>query len=89
VPDVTATVQSNNGRNGTLPARIDVSGSDYEIKVDLTSTQTPPGQRLTLDLDFSTSFIPRAQNISPDDRELVITAPKQRNLELANTPTSR
>jgi hypothetical protein len=89
VPDVTATVQSSNGRNGALPARIDVSGSNYEIKVDLTTAQTPPGQRLTLDLDFSTSFIPRAQNISPDDRELVIMAPKQRNLELANPPASR
>jgi hypothetical protein len=58
-----------------LPALFSVDGSRYQIMVDLSTQTALQSGALTIDIAFSTSFVPASLGINPDTRELVVRGP--------------
>ncbi len=82
-PAVTASIADRGTPRETVPARLDISGAQYELRVEVPAGRGGPGQPLKIQLSFSTSFAPSRVTNSPDSRELVMLGPTERRVVLS------
>jgi hypothetical protein len=79
---VSATMLRPNGAEVPLPTHLQVTGTAYEIMVEIPPGLVELARTLRVHLDFSTYYQPSVVAGSPDQRELVIQSPTFRRVRL-------